>query len=146
MDPDAAPKRRQCRWAQNPCLHNAPRERPEPTSSALLVMYSGQPPWAPPALLARVSELPYAHLAPPDYDALPDNKGPACRQEHYTRRKKHMTPLPPPIPPEVHAAHPGPATLPLATHLFHRAPVHHIPTITVAATPRTTFFSSAAWT
>ncbi|KAJ1140120.1 hypothetical protein NDU88_006480 [Pleurodeles waltl] len=101
MDPDAAPKRRRRRRAQNPYLHTAPRERPQPTSSALvlLVMYSGQPPWAPPAFLARVSEPPYARLAQPDHGALPDNKGPACWQEHYPWWQNHPTPLPPPLPP-----------------------------------------------
>ncbi|KAJ1170812.1 hypothetical protein NDU88_002683 [Pleurodeles waltl] len=76
MDPNAAPKRRWCRRAQNPCLGTAPRERPQPTTSALalLVMHSSQPLWAPPALPARVSEPPYARLAPPDHNALPDNK------------------------------------------------------------------------
>ncbi|KAJ1130090.1 hypothetical protein NDU88_008446 [Pleurodeles waltl] len=68
MGLDAAPKKRRRRRAQNPCLHTAPRERPQPYAStpAILVMRFSQPPLAPPALHARVSEPPCAHLALPD--------------------------------------------------------------------------------
>ncbi|KAJ1180226.1 hypothetical protein NDU88_005448 [Pleurodeles waltl] len=56
MDPDAAPQRRRRWWVQNPYLHTFPQERPRTKSSSpvRLLMNSGQPPWAPPALPARV--------------------------------------------------------------------------------------------
>ncbi|KAJ1125235.1 hypothetical protein NDU88_003669 [Pleurodeles waltl] len=96
MDPDAAPKSLR---AQNPYLHTTPRERLQPRSSSpvRLLMYFSQPPWAPHALLARVSEQPYARLAPPNHDVLPANKGPACRQEQYPWRKNHPLPATHPL-------------------------------------------------
>ncbi|KAJ1141715.1 hypothetical protein NDU88_008043 [Pleurodeles waltl] len=126
MDLNAALKKR-WRWGeQNPCLHTVPRECPQPNASALaiLVMHFGQPPLAPPALHARVAELPCACLALPDQDTLPDIKVRRAGNIIHPGRVKTLMPLSPPRPPGSCAAHLKNATPPLAMRPSHGAPFH----------------------